>query len=211
MRSSQSPEWQRLEGQKPQGVVPPIQLSSLKLSKIGISTLIKPAARVSPTTATDSQPQRRYAKRMRRIKQQTQELVELGLISTRNTHLDLESSPRPSRVTTAEFWGEKARLKLIQQLGFTEAYRDLETRKAVQRSDGTHLRLSANSTPRHHTSVSALRRSCPTSPTFSESLPRLTKLPSSQFPNRIGSIHKIIDDCDQLLIDNGKSRHAPTS
>ena len=210
-RSSQSPEWGATNESRCAVPIPALRLQASPTVHKAIagehSILLQPRPqRMSPPLET--KPQRKYAKRMRRLKHQTQELIDLGLVSTRKAHIDLESSPRPNRVTTAEFWGEKAKMRLIKQLGCTEAYRDIEVRKAIHRDDGGYCRLSANSTPVRQCSASLLRRSCPTSPTAIDALPKLVKTSSVHNTRRIGSIHKIIDDCEQLLSDTLKSRPA---
>jgi hypothetical protein len=147
-------------------------------------------------------------KRMRRIKSQMREMADLGLISSRGNEpliSDFGPTNSPSthsRTNTAEFWGYKSRMDLIQKLGFTEAYREFEARKSVRKS----VVLSHA----HVETAEALRRSCPVSPIagFNPSLKSsarstATTSPEAQALNpAVTKLNKIMQNCDFFFIEN---------
>jgi hypothetical protein len=168
--------------------------------------------------------QHNYAERMKRIKRQTEEMAELGLISVREgaklLKCDWEASPRPTRVNAVDFWGYKTKLRLIKQLGYTEAYRDFNVKKSFHLNEGSHLYLSSSNSPLHQVSTSLLRSSCPVSPSLSDQQPPLLKL--RQVPNthnvnalvqeakRLDVLEKIIGDCDQFKIGRVQRKRVPS-
>lgn len=195
-----------------------------------VSPITRPTASHSPINTVSGEgvtQAERYAQRMRRIKRQVQEMADMGLISSRGNEPMLNDfdankmTPTQKRVQSTEFWGKKEKMQLIKKLGFTEAYREFQARKSIQKP----MMMS----PSALVQTASLRRSCPTSPTAllpqtvkssSQSTANVTpdaadqakrlQLRSAQKP-RLTALNQLMAKCDQFFHEKPAKRLTSSS